>query len=1060
MYVGNVQPVSAHQWLADVSAEGGVALRRAQVEYVPALLKLFDEVLSNALDASVKDASLKNIWVTVGARSIGVRNDGEGVTVDVHAESGLRVPELIFSQLHAGENFGDDDRVVAGQNGLGVKLCNIFSTKFEACVRDAQTGSTWQCSWSDGMTKMGTPSVKVKNKPAGGYVDVSFEPQTFLLQPGGGCASADVFALLSRRAVDVAMAARAGVRVSVNAVKLPEMTLKRYVQLYAGADAFMATDEQPGWRVAVAAAPDGAHVVGLVNGVTAVGVHVEHVERRLYSALIEVLKSKREFKGVELKNAAFRAKFSLFVVATVNQPTFNSQTKETCVSFDARGTPAYAPSDAFVKKLAASDAVAAMVADERAKADKRVASKTDGRMTSTVHVPKLVDATWAGTARSTRCLLILTEGDSARTFAIAGLDALGRESHGVWPLKGKPINARECSAKQLAENEEMTHLKTILGLRAGDAHAGGANLRYGGVVILTDADADGSHIRGLVLNLLHAKWPALATSGFVKVLQTPVVRASRGAAVRDFVSLAELNAWAATDEARGWRLKYYKGLGTWNNSDAKKLLGATKPIAFVDGDGTEEAMQLAFDAKQANARKEWILANVAAPPVPDYTKDMTVGAFVNTDLVNYSIYSVERALPSVLDGFKTSQRKIMYTVLKRGYTSLVKEIKVAQLAGDVSHLTSYLHGEASLCGAIVNMAQDFCGSNNCNLLVPNGAFGSRLGNGSDSASPRYIYTYAHERARAVFRAEDDALLTLKREEGAEVEPVAFAPVLPMLLVNGCSAIATGFSTTVPPFDPADVRANVLRALDGEPLAPLAPWYRGFKGSVTPDGPGKWRVSGVAAVGADGVVTVTELPPGTAFNKYAEWLQSDKSPVTLLENRCNESTAHFRVRFKAGAPPASLEAALKLTDAVSGRNMYAFDAAGRVRKYDCAEDVVADWVPWRLARYGDRRLHVIAAAEQHATTLRNKQRFVAAVCAKRLMPQDYDEEALVGVLAAKGFDRAAGSYDYLLSIQARSFTRDRAERLAREAEEASRAAEAARRTTAEAMWRAELGAVVF
>jgi DNA topoisomerase II len=542
-----------------------------------------------------------------------------------------------------------------------------------------------------------------------------------------------------------------------------------------------------------------------------------------------------------------------------------------------------------------------------------------------------------------------------------------------------------------------------------------------------------------------------------QVLQTPVVRATKGAAVRDFVNLAELNAWAATDDARGWRLKYYKGLGTWNNSDAKKLLGATKPITFVDGDGTEEAMQLAFDAKHANARKEWILANVAAPPVPDYSKDMTVSQFVNTDLVNYSIYSVERALPSVLDGLKTSQRKILYTVLKRNYTSLAKEIKVAQLAGDVSHLTSYLHGEASLCGAIVNMAQDFCGSNNCNLLVPNGAFGSRLGAGADSASPRYIYTYAHARTRLLFRTEDDALLTLKREEGADVEPVAYAPVLPLLLINGCSAIATGFSTTVPPFNPADVRDNVLRALDGEPLVPMTPWFRGYRGLMAPDGPGKWRVSGAAAAaGADGVITITELPPGTAFNKYGEWLQSDKSPVALLENRCNETAAHFRVRFK-GDPPASeaMLAALKLTDTVSARNMYAFDASGRVRKYESAEDIIAEWVPWRLARYGDRRQHLIAAAEQRAAKLRNTRRFILAVVGKKLVPQDYDEPALVELLQAKGFDAHDGSYDYLLSIQTRALTRDRVASLEREADEAAAAAATARAATASDMWRADI-----
>ena len=658
--------------------------------------------MTNSLDASVKDPTVKLISVTLDPTNVRVKNNGTGIPVEVHPVHGMYVPELVFGHLNSSSNYDDEaGRVVAGVHGLGVKLVSIFSSEFQVSVRDARTGSSYDQTWREQMTKRTDPIIHTHNKaiPSAGFVDVRFSPV-----PALGALTDDVRGLMAKRALDVALAARPGVRVEVNGTKLPEMTLKRYVQMLVGEGAFLALDESGPWKVALAAT-DSPFVAGLVNGVTSAGAHVDHVERRLYPALAAALKAKREFKAFDLKPAMMRARFAVFVVATVDKPAWDSQTKDRCVSFNSRATADYVPSEAFIKKLAGCDAVSEMAEAERSKADKKASAKTDGKMTSTVRVPKLVDATWAGTARSGQCSLILTEGDSARSFAISGLDALGRERFGVFPLKGKPINARECSAKQLADNDEMTHLKTILGLRAGEAHTKGAGLRYGAVVILTDADADGSHIRGLVLNLLHAKWPALATSGYVKVLQTPVVRATKGTAVRDFVNLSELNAWAGTDEAKSWRLKYYKGLGTWNNSDAKKLLASTKPIAFVDGAGTEEAMQLAFDAKLANARKEWILNNVATPPVPDYTKDMSIHAFVHTDLVNFSIYSVERALPSVLDGLKTSQRKILYTVLKRNYTSLAKEIKVAQLAGDVSHLTSYLHGEASLCGAIVNMAQ-------------------------------------------------------------------------------------------------------------------------------------------------------------------------------------------------------------------------------------------------------------------------------------------------------------------------------------------------------------------
>lgn len=225
----------------------------------------------------------------------------------------------------------------------------------------------------------------------------------------------------------------------------------------------------------------------------------------------------------------------------------------------------------------------------------------------------------------------------------------------------------------------MKHLKTILGLREGSAHVGGAGLRYGCVVVLTDSDADGSHIRGLVINFLHAKWPELAKSGFVKILQTPIVRATKGQQVRDFVHLSALNAWAATPAAQGWRLKYFKGLGTWDAAAAKKLLKNSRSTLVNDDDsGADTAMTLAFDKKHADNRKRWILDNVAEPPMPDYSSPkMSISKFVNTDLVNYAVYDVQRTIPSVLDGQKTGQRKVLFTVFSRGYMSQAKEIKVS-----------------------------------------------------------------------------------------------------------------------------------------------------------------------------------------------------------------------------------------------------------------------------------------------------------------------------------------------------------------------------------------------
>jgi DNA topoisomerase-2 len=202
--------------------------------------------------------------------------------------------------------------------------------------------------------------------------------------------------------------------------------------------------------------------------------------------------------------------------------------KDNCVSY-ARRLSDWVPADAFIKKLAASPVVSAAADLERARTERKLAKTTDGKKTARVSIPKLVDAIHAGTARSRECTLILTEGDSAKAFAVAGLAVLGHDKYGVFPLKGKLLNTREASAKQVTENAEIKALKTILGLQHNNAHPNREGLRYGNVLILTDADADGSHIKGLFLNFLHTTWPALAKSGFVRTLPTPLVKATRGA---------------------------------------------------------------------------------------------------------------------------------------------------------------------------------------------------------------------------------------------------------------------------------------------------------------------------------------------------------------------------------------------------------------------------------------------------------------------------------------------------------------------------------------------------
>jgi DNA topoisomerase-2 len=217
--------------------------------------------------------------------------------------------------------------------------------------------------------------------------------------------------------------------------------------------------------------------------------------------------------------------------------------------------------------------------------------------------------------------------------------------------------------------------------------------------------------------------------------------------------------------------------------------------------------------------------------------EVSYSDFVNKELILFSIASNTRAIPSIVDGLKPGQRKILYSCFKR---NLVKEVKVAQLSGYVSEHSAYHHGEASLSGTIINMAQTYVGSNNINLLYPSGQFGTRAEQGDDAASPRYTFTNLCPITRLIFPQVDDNIVNYLDDDGQMIEPDYYLPVLPMVLVNGTSGIGTGWSTDIPNFNPRDIVTNIRHLQKGEPMEDMHPWYKAFKGTIALEGKTKTK----------------------------------------------------------------------------------------------------------------------------------------------------------------------------------------------------------------------------
>lgn len=327
--------------------------------------------------------------------------------------------------------------------------------------------------------------------------------------------------------------------------------------------------------------------------------------------------------------------------------------------------------------------------------------------------------------------------------------------------------------------------------------------------------------------------------------------------------------------------RYYKGLGTSTSKEAKEYFSDFQRhrIKFEYSSARDDlAIQLAFSKRFIEERKDWLTRFMEDRRTrreqhasENYlyqknTRSINYTEFINKELVLFSNLDNERSIPSLVDGFKPGQRKVMFTCFKR---NLVREIKVAQLAGSVAELSAYHHGEHSLMSTIVNLAQNFVGSNNINLLLPIGQFGTRLHGGKDSASARYIFTALHPLTRLLFNPKDDPLFAYINDDGIRVEPEWYCPILPTVLVNGAEGIGTGWSTKVPNYNPREIIANLKRLINHEDTVPMRPFYKNFRGQIDQIDDVRVATSGEVAVIGENTIEITELPIGVWTQVYKE-----------------------------------------------------------------------------------------------------------------------------------------------------------------------------------------------
>ncbi|GJX26512.1 DNA topoisomerase 2 [Tanacetum coccineum] len=728
------------------------------------------------------------------------------------------------------------------------------------------------------------------------------------------------------------------------------------------------------------------------------GSHVDYIKNLITDYLAEI---------VNLQPNEIKRYLWVFVNAHIDDPTFDSQTKEKLTTNEGsfRSTCELAPE--FLKKIA--DSLFEDLSKKKSNAGK-------------LNIPKLQDAKLADTPYSQQCTLILTNKDFATDLVMS---RLGQDiaKYGVFPLEGNLLNVREASPQELEKNTDIQNIKKILGLQDGKIYENVKELRYGHLMIMVNEDHEGSCIKGLLINFFHYFWPSLLkVKSFMQWFVEPIVKASNKRTNQVFMF---------------YTLSHYQE----SMKQLENQFNITSYKDFVwDDDKDGDAIELAFSNMKIVERQHWL----QAPEDLDLKeKGIPYSDFMNKEFKQYAKADLQRSIPSMVDGLKPHERKILFYALKK---PIIQEIEVTQFSIYVLDHSLYHDGEVTLVGTIIGMAQNYVGSNNINLLESNMQLGTRRRGGKDHdhADGTLLSTWLAPITQYLFHKDDELLLDYYKENGQSIEPAWFIPIIPMVLVNGSEARGA-LSSFIPNYNPRDIIANLKRLLEGKSMLAMLPCYRGFKGEIKNTASNEYTTYGIITKDKD-ALTITELPVRCWTEDYKEFLEASRCGEDIKDYKaCNDddTSVHFEITMTKDqmnkAEEGGLWNKLKLTTTLSTGNMYVLDAEGKLKKYDTPETLLEDFYGLRLDLYEQRKTSLLHELKIASLQLKSKVREA------REEPQKDEDVAVEG-------------YDYLLSLPTESFEPEYIEELEEERKAINKKIEHLTTSTPKSLWLKDLAAL--
>lgn len=1024
--------------------------------YNTGLLKIFDEIITNASDNLQRQNShISSIDVNIDDESISISNNGVTIPIEKN-DKGIYVPEMIFTHFRSGSNFKKRNKTTGGKNGIGAKLTSVFSKKF---VIDIIIGrQSYHQEVENSCRTVHPPVIKGSNKvpnseipPNQQSITITFYPDFNLLKMTENKISDDNKKLLYKRCHDLC---HLPLTITVNDKELPHLDWNDYVKQF-NISSQMFTYCNDRWKVAFGISSlDKFRQISYVNNICTYegGEHVKYILDQVYKHTIN--------SGMEIEpeiakvtKASFKNKLALIVYSIIDDPSFTSQAKETLSTQPKDFGTTCQLSQQILDEFVSTSSIIDLLRPPKPKTKKLQPKR--GKITS---VEKLVEANKAGTAQGYKCTLFLCEGLSAKTMCDAGIGILGHDYFGCYPLRGKVLNTRNATDTKYLSNRELKDVKDIIGLVDGYEYTeeDRKNLRYGKVVCVKDADSDGASIMGLVINFFESKFPSLIQiPGFFSEFISPMIKVvynpndAKKRKVVPFYNEVEYHKFMESQTAqskafKNFSVEFIKGLATNEAEDVKEYFDHyTDNCIEIKFNGKYNAwLDMAFNDKKSDMRKEWLTTITPETHLPRVKgQPIEVIDFIKNDLVLFSYDNCVRSIPSVIDGLKPSQRKILYTLFNMGNKAFNK-MKVFQLGGLVARYANYHHGDSSMNQTIIGMAQNFTGSgNNIPLLKPSGAFGSRTENGEDSGAPRYISCSLDKITRIIFPADDDSLAESREEDNQFVEPFYYAPIIPMILINGAKGIGTGWSTEIPSFHPIDV-INYVRALlnEEEKLPHIRSYYQYFTGEIK-EYKDKYEYQGVINKINQRTYEILELPIHYTTSKFIDRLnylcairdfndepvKRSKSYLDKLdefqsngkklkvnwlpapsiesyENRSAVETINFKILFDNPVDERTVMSALALRTSIKTTNMVAFNSENQIQKYLTIEDIIDEWFDIRYITYEKRHAKIVRELELQLLRIANKCRFIRENIEKVIDVKNVPKKDIIIMLEQRGYDK--------------------------------------------------------